>query len=387
MKDVIIMKKNIFIVGSRGYHYNYGGWETFVTNLVDNYNDINTNFYISMITDDKQVLKYKPHNNITVNPIYVKNKGSIKMLVYPIKAMNYYLKYIEENKINNAYIYVLGLKLFNYLQIKRKTIKRLGIKILVNPDGLEHERSKWSYPIKKFFLLSEKLMLNNCDLIICDALGIKDYINNKYPKLKNKTTYIAYGTNKIDLNSINESKILKDYKLKKDNYILVVGRCVPENNLELIIKDFMNSNTNKELLIITNLSNGNYYEKLVDITQCNNDKRIKFIDGIYDEKKLACIRKNAYLYIHGHSVGGTNPSLLEALSLTDLNILYDVCFNHDVGKDSCLYFKDTGSLTKLLNNKELLDKNKSVLGKKAKNIIKNNYTWEIIVNKYKSIFK
>ncbi|MBR3161672.1 MAG: DUF1972 domain-containing protein [Bacilli bacterium] len=381
------MKKNIFIVGSRGYHYNYGGWETFVTNLVDNYNDINTNFYISMITDDKQVLKYKPHNNITVNPIYVKNKGSIKMLVYPIKAMNYYLKYIEENKINNAYIYVLGLKLFNYLQIKRKTIKRLGIKILVNPDGLEHERSKWSYPIKKFFLLSEKLMLNNCDLIICDALGIKDYINNKYPKLKNKTTYIAYGTNKIDLNSINESKILKDYKLKKDNYILVVGRCVPENNLELIIKDFMNSNTNKELLIITNLSNGNYYEKLVDITQCNNDKRIKFIDGIYDEKKLACIRKNAYLYIHGHSVGGTNPSLLEALSLTDLNILYDVCFNHDVGKDSCLYFKDTGSLTKLLNNKELLDKNKSVLGKKAKNIIKNNYTWEIIVNKYKSIFK
>ena len=125
----------------------------------------------------------------------------------------------------------------------------------------------------------------------------------------------------------------------------------------------------------------------MNVKEASNDKRIKFIDGIYDEKKLACIRKNAYLYIHGHSVGGTNPSLLEALSLTDLNILYDVCFNHDVGKDSCLYFKDTGSLTKLLNNKELLDKNKSVLGKKAKNIIKNNYTWEIIVNKYKSIFK
>ena len=381
------MKKNIFIVGSRGYHYNYGGWETFVSNLVDNYNDPDTNFYISMITDNKSELEYSPSNNIVVNPIYVKNKGSIKMLIYPIKAMDYYLKYIEDNKIDNAYIYVLGLKLFDYLKRKRKLIKRLGIKVLVNPDGLEHKRSKWSYPIKKFFLLSERLMLKYCDLIVCDALGIEEYINNKYPKLKNKTTYIAYGTNKVDLNKIDEDKILDEYKLEKDNYCLVVARCVPENNLELIIKDFMNSNIDKELLIITNLSSGSYYDKLVNITNCNNDKRIRFIDGVYDEVKLACIRKNAYLYIHGHSVGGTNPSLLEALSLTDLNILYDVCFNHDVGKDSCLYFKDSGSLTKLFDDKKMLDKNKQTLGKKAKDIIKANYTWDIIVDKYKDIFK
>ena len=381
------MRKNIFIVGSRGYHYNYGGWETFVTNLVDNYDDLDTNFYISMITGDNSDVEYSPSKNVIVSPIYVKNKGSIKMLIYPIKAMDYYLKYIEDNKLENVYIYVLGLKLFDYLRRKRKLIKRLGIKVLVNPDGLEHKRSKWSYPIKKFFLLSERLMLNNCDLIVCDALGIEEYINNKYPKLKNKTTYIAYGTNKIDLTNIDERSILKEYNLKKNNYCLVVGRCVPENNLELIIKDFMKSSIDKELLIITNLSSGNYYNNLVNITNCNEDRRIKFIDGVYDSKKLACIRKNAYLYIHGHSVGGTNPSLLEALSLTDLNILYDVCFNRDVGKDSCLYFRDSGSLTKLFNDKKMLDKNKHLLGNKAKDIIKDNYTWDIIVNKYKEIFK
>ena len=381
------MRKNIFIVGSRGYHYNYGGWETFVTNLVDNYDDLDTNFYISMITGNNSDVEYSPSKNVIVSPIYVKNKGSIKMLIYPIKAMDYYLKYIEDNKLENVYIYVLGLKLFDYLRRKRKVIKRLGIKVLVNPDGLEHKRSKWSYPIKKFFLLSERLMLNNCDLIVCDALGIEEYINNKYPKLKNKTTYIAYGTNKIDLTNIDERSILKEYNLKKNNYCLVVGRCVPENNLELIIKDFMKSSIDKELLIITNLSSGNYYNNLVNITNCNEDRRIKFIDGVYDSKKLACIRKNAYLYIHGHSVGGTNPSLLEALSLTDLNILYDVCFNRDVGKDSCLYFRDSGSLTKLFNDKKMLDKNKHLLGNKAKDIIKDNYTWDIIVNKYKEIFK
>lgn len=381
------MKKNIFIVGSRGYHYNYGGWETFVTNLVDNYNDIDTKFYISMITDKETDKKYSPRKNVIVDPIYVKSKGSIRMLIYPIKAMNYYLDYIENNNIKNAYIYILGLKLFDYLKRKRKRIKKLGIKILVNPDGLEHERSKWSYPVKKFFLLSEKLMLNYSDLIICDAIGIEKYIHKKYPKLKNNTKYIAYGTNEVNINEKDEDKVLEEYKLKKDNYLLVVGRCVPENNLELIIKDFMKSKIDKDLLIITNLSSGSYYKKLLNITDYKKDKRIKFIDGVYDELKLSIIRKNAYLYIHGHSVGGTNPSLLEALSITDLNILYDVCFNHDVGRDACLYFKEEGSLTKLLNDKKNLDKNKQVLGTKAKEIIKDYYTWDIIVNKYKDIFK
>ena len=106
------------------------------------------------------------------------------MLICTIKALNYYLKYIKRNDIKNAYIYILGLKLGPVLKFKKRKIKNLGITTIVNPDGLEHKRSKWGVLVKKFFLLSEKWMLNNCDLIICDALGIKRYINNKYPKLK-----------------------------------------------------------------------------------------------------------------------------------------------------------------------------------------------------------
>ena len=136
----------------------------------------------------------------------------------------------------------------------------------------------------------------------------------------------------------------------------MVGRCVPENNYELVINEFMNSDIDKNLVIITNLSSSNYYDKLKISTNFNKDTRIKFIDGVYDKEELAVIRRNAYLYIHGHSVGGTNPSLIEAMSLTDLNILYDVCFNHDIGLDTCLYFKD-------------------------------NFTWDIIVNEYKKLFK
>ncbi|MBR3199017.1 MAG: DUF1972 domain-containing protein [Bacilli bacterium] len=379
--------KHIFIVGSRGYHVNYGGWETFTDNLVDKYNDKNTIFHVGMITDDINMKSTKISSNLFVDYIYIKNKGSIKMFLYAIKSFNFYLKYIENNNIDNAYIYVLGLKLFNYLAIKKRIINKLNIKVFVNPDGLEWMRSKWSYPVKKFFLLSERFMLNNCDKIICDALGIQEYVCRKYPKLSSKTEVIAYGYNDVDVKGIDEQEVLNAYNLKKDDYLLMVGRCVPENNYEMVINGYMKSTTSKKLVIISNLSSSNYYNDLLQKTGCESNSNIIFIDGVYDKQKLSIIRKNAYSYIHGHSVGGTNPSLIEALALTDINILYDVCFNRDVGADACLYFDDEKSLTKILNDSKTLNKNRSIMSKTAKQIVQNNYTWKIIIDKYKKIFK
>ncbi len=375
--------KHIFIIGARGYHAKYGGWETFVSKLVDNYHDPNTKFYISELSK-KPKTEYKINDNLQVKPIYV--KGEIgQMLFCTIKSLNYYLKYIKEKEIKNAYIYILGLKLGPFLKINKKKIKKLGIKTIVNPDGLEYKRSKWNFLVKSFFLISESWMLKNCDLIICDALGIKKYINNKYPKLKNKTTYIAYGTEKIHVNIEEEKEVLEEYNLVKKDYLLIIGRFVPENNYELIIKSYMRSNCQKKLIIVSNISMTNYYQELVENTNCLSNSNIIFIDGIYDEKKLSIVRKNAYAYLHGHSVGGTNPSLLEALSLTDLNILYDVEFNRDVGLNSCLYFKNENELIKILNQIDFYDYQK--LGQECRKIIKNNFTWDIIVKKYKKIFK
>ena len=378
--------KHVFILGSRGYHENYGGWETFVTNLVDNYNDSDTIFYISKITDkDESIISI--NNNIKVIPIKIKNTGSFNMFLYSVKSIDAAIKYIKDNNIESSYVYILGLKALNYLSLKRNKLKKLGCTIIVNPDGLEFKRSKWGKVAKSFFLLSERFMLNSSDIIICDSLGIKDYVDEKYPRLNNRTMYIAYGSNTFDFKGITESDILNEYDLKKDNYCLMVGRCVPENNYELVIKEFMKSNIKKDLVIISNLDSSNYYNELVNKTDCDSDSRIRFINGVYDQNKLAVIRKNAYLYIHGHSVGGTNPSLIEALSLTDLNILYDVNFNRYAGENSCLYFKEDNSLTKLLNNKIMLDSVRKEKGKLAKDIVKNNFTWDIIVDKYKEIFK
>lgn len=377
--------RHVFIIGARGYHAKYGGWETFVSNLVDYYDDKNTVFHISAYTDDNSLIEEKISDNIFVNPIYVSSSGNAKMFLCTIKAFKYYIKYVKENKIDNTYFYILGLKLFNYLKLKKRMIRKLGINVIVNPDGLEWMRSKWPYPIKKFFLMSEKLMLKNCDKIVCDSLGIEEYVLNKYPSLKGKTVYIAYGFEDIDLKKVNQGNVLDEYNIKKNDYLLLVGRCVPENNYELIIHDFMKSKIDKKLVIISNLSSTEYSKKLKEIAI--KDKRIVFIDGVYDKNKLAVIRKNAFAYIHGHSVGGTNPSLIESLSITDLNILYDVCFNRYAGDDTCLYFKEEGSLTNLLDDEIYLNKQKKLLGPKAKKRVKENFTWKIIVDKYKKIFK
>ena len=378
--------KHVFIVGSRGYHVNYGGWETFTSNLVDHYDD-DTIFHVGMITDDKGLKSAHPSSNVYVDPIYVKENGSIKMFIYSVKSFKFYLKYIEDNNILNAYIYVLGLKLFNYLGLLKKKIRKMGIKIIVNPDGLEWMRSKWNYPIKKFFLVSERLMLKNANTIVCDGLGIKKYVDEKYTNLSKRTKYIAYGFDDIDISKADYKKVLSEFNLNKNDYLLMVGRCVPENNYEMVIKGFMNSNINKKLVIITNLSSSNYFSELKNKTCFDQDDRIIFIDGVYDKEKLCIIRKYAYLYIHGHSVGGTNPSLIEALSLTDLNILYDVCFNKDIGLDTCLYFDSSESLTSLFNNKKKLDNSKKELGPLAKKRVYDNFTWKIIVDKYKDIFR
>ncbi|MBQ8681477.1 MAG: DUF1972 domain-containing protein [Bacilli bacterium] len=381
--------RNIFIVGARGYHANYGGWETFVSNLVDYYGDKETRFYVGELSSDSQRDKImeKLDDNLFLSPIYVKTKSSPKMFFYAMKSYVYVLKYIKDNNLRDCYIYVLGLKLGPLLWFNKMLRRKYNVKIMVNPDGLEHRRSKWNKVVQVCFLLSEWSMLNHCDKVICDGLGIQKYVEEKYKKLKGKTTYIAYGARKVDFTEIDESAILKEYKLKKDGYCLMVGRCVPENNYELVIREFMNSKVKKDLIIISNLSSSNYYQELVNVTGCDKDKRIKFINGVYNQDKLAVIRKNAYLYIHGHSVGGTNPSLIEAISLTDLNILYDVCYNRDIGGDTCLYFKDKGSLVTLLNNKKLLDSSKKTLGSEAKKLYENNFTWEKIVDQYKQVFK
>lgn len=381
---------NVIIIGSRGYKKEYGGWETFVTNLIDNYNSPETKFYIPELSHEKKNKVYF-ENNVECTPIYVKPMGSITMMLFAFRAVMYYKKKIKQENIKDVIMYILGCRVGPLFSIIHKKLNLMGVKIIINPDGLEWKREKWNKLIKQYFKISERTSIKSSNYVVCDSRCIEDYVKEKYKKYNIDTTYIAYGAYiKENKELFNKTKsFFAKNKIKEKKYYLFVGRFVPENNIELIIKEFMKTNINKDLVIVSNVEHNKFYEKLVSETNFLNDKRIKFVGSIYDDEILRQIRYNCIAYIHGHSAGGTNPSLLEALSVTNVNILYDVVYNREVGSNAVLYFnKNENDLKNKLEIVEQMTEDEiKKYGNLAKNRIKNEYTWDIVVKKYKKLFE
>lgn len=382
--------KNIIIIGARGYKSNYGGWETFVTNLITNY-DKNVQFHIPELTlDKKQKNKIVTKDNVRCLQVYSPNVGFVTMFIYAIKALYKMKKYLKSEKIDKPIIYILGCRMGPFYKMLVRPLKKMQAKIYLNPDGLEWTREKWPWWIKQCFKISERCMVKHSDYIVSDSKVIKDYIDNIYKKYHKTCYYIAYGAYlEFNIELTKDIKtIFSQNKIKENNYYLIVGRFVPENNYELIIREFMKSNTKKDLVIVSNVTENKFYNSLKTKTNFLNDKRIKFIGSVYNQNTLNYLRKNAYAYIHGHSAGGTNPSLLEALSLTKLNILYNAIYNVEVGEMATLYFsKQENDLKKIIEKADqFTPKEIDKYGKMAQERIKSAYTWPLVVKKYKKIW-
>lgn len=175
--------------------------------------------------------------------------------------------------------------------------------------------------------------------------------------------------------------------MSKKNYYLVVGRFVPENSFEIMIREFMKSKSKRDFALITNV-NEKFLNELESKLHFRSDQRIKFVGTVYDQELLKKIRENAYAYFHGHTVGGTNPSLIEALGSTNLNLLVDVGFNKEVAETNALYWsQNQGDLANLINRVDFMEPDDIVeLGNKAKKRVSEEYTWDKICGKYEIIF-
>lgn len=380
---------NVFIIGSKGIPARYGGFETFVEKLTEYRKDENIKYHVACLSDNTDEFE---HNGARCFNVKVKDIGSAKAVLYDLEAFKYCLRYIEENKLTNCLIYILACRIGPFMAYYKSKAEKLGVKVYVNPDGHEWKRSKWNAAIKRYWKLSEKLMVKHSDLLICDSKGIEAYIHDNYKKYNPKTTFIAYGA-EVKGTSLkdDDEKVVNWYKkfdIKYNNYYLIVGRFVPENNYETMIKEFMASSTEKDLVIITNVEENKFYKDLLEKTRFNEGKRIKFVGTVYDQELLKKIRENAYGYLHGHEVGGTNPSLLEALSSTNLNLLVDVNFNREVGKSAALYWtKDQGNLAEIIAKaEEMSEEEIAHMGERAKKRIEDEYSWDYIVNRYEEVF-
>jgi len=379
--------RDVFIIGSKGIPANYGGFETFVDKLTEKKMDNNIKYHVSCLSNNEDEFEYNGARCFNIN---VPNIGAAKAVYYDILALKKCIEYIKRNNIKNPIVYVLACRIGPFIHKYKKQIQKLGGTLLVNPDGHEWKRAKWNFFTKKYWKLSERLMVKNADLLVCDSKNIEKYIKEDYKRYNPKTVFIAYGADVTKSKLLdNDKKVLDWYKEKginKNEYYLVVGRFVPENNYETMLVEFMKSHSKKDFVLITNVEGNKFYDELKKKTQFDKDSRIKFVGTVYDQELLKIIRENAYGYFHGHEVGGTNPSLIEALATTDLNILLDVGFNKEVAMDGAIYFsKESGNLANLIDN-ELSSEEIKKLGEKAKKRIKTEYSWDKIVKEYENLF-
>ncbi len=381
--------QHVFIVGSKGIPGAYGGYETFVDKLTQYHQEHETLRYHVACKDTED--SEQTYHNARCFHIKVPNIGPAQAIWYDVAALANCCRYIQENRIKNPIVYILACRIGPFMPYFVRKLHKLGGKVFVNPDGHEWLRAKWPAPVRKYWKISEQMMTKYADLMVCDSKNIEDYIRSSYKKYRPKTTYISYGAEpRLSHLRDNDETLLAWYEEKgitPREYYLVVGRFVPENNYETMIREFMKSNTTKKFAIITNV-NDKFLDQLERKLHYKKDPRICFVGTVYDQELLMKLRENAYGYFHGHEVGGTNPSLLEALGCTDLNLLLDVGFNREVAEDAALYWtKEPGSLAALIETADELDRPVvRSLGRKAKARITDAYSWQFIADQYEKLF-
>ncbi len=379
--------QHVFIIGSRGLPAQYGGFETFVDQLVSHQVSSDIQYHVACLSND-QAYQHFDYKGVDCFTIKAPKLGPARVIAYDMMAINYALKFIRKQGIEKPIFYVLGNTIGAFVAPFASKIHKLGGRFYINPDGLEWKRAKWAKPIQAYLKYSEKIMTRHADLVISDNPGIESYIKEAYPW--SKTTYIAYGTDLSPTSLYSQDNKVREFyhkwQTQEKNYYLILGRFVPENNYDTAIREFMASSTKRDLVIICNQEGNPYFEELRARTGFDQDPRVKFVGTVYDQDLLKYIRKEAFAYIHGHEVGGTNPGLLEALAHTDLNLVLGVSFNQTVAKDSAQYWtKETGNLAHLIDRVDSLE-DVSEWGQRAKANMKQNFTWEKIVGEYEELF-
>ncbi|WP_413533403.1 DUF1972 domain-containing protein [Empedobacter brevis] len=248
--------------------------------------------------------------------------------------------------------------------------------IVTNMDGLEWKRTKYSKKVQNFLKYAEKLGAVHSNHLISDSLGIQSYLKDKYHK---DSTYIPYGA---DIFEDKKEDILKEYNLEKEKYSLLIARFEPENNLEMILDGVTESNVDEPFLVIGKheTSFGEYLKN-----KYKSFSNIRFVGGIYDLKKLNNLRYFSRLYFHGHSVGGTNPSLLEAMASNTLICANNNNFNKSILKNNAFYFNDHKDVKKLYS--QLIKEQHLNLIYNNKTAIQKEFNWNIINNKYHELLK
>lgn len=355
-----MINKKVAIIGTVGIPSKYGGFETLVEHLTK---ELSQKYYFTVYCSSKSYEnKLDSYNGAKLKYIPLKANG-IQSIPYDVISILSALR-------NSDTILILGVSGCVLLPAIRLFSKK---RLIVNIDGLEWKRDKWNKWAKWFLKLSEKIAVRYSDIVISDNKIIQEYVSEEYGV---KSELIAYGADHVN-KEVMSDMLLKKYPFLNEKYALKVCRIEPENNIHLILEAFEKFKQ-FNLIIIGNWDNSNYGRSLK--VKYGEKKHIYLLDPIYDQNKLNQIRSNCYVYLHGHSAGGTNPSLVEAMYLGLPVFTYGIEYNKETTQHEAKYFHNKDELMHIMENTtdiELQD-----LALKNKMIAMKHYTWGKIAAQY-----
>lgn len=358
---------HIAIIGTRGIPNHYGGFEQFAE-------------YFSVYLAEKghKVYVYTSHNHPFQKKIYKgvhlihthnpENKiGKTGQFIYDLNCIR------DSRRRNFDIILQLGYtssSIWHWL-LPKKSI------VITNMDGLEWKRSKYSKKVQFFLKHAERWAVKSSDYLVADSLGIQSYLKEKYQK---EATYIAYGATVFQTPDVN---ILEQFDIQPQNYNMLIARMEPENNIEAILNGVAACEKKQPFLVIGNYQINSFGKQMFE--KFSKHKHIRFLGGIYNQNHLDNLRYFSNLYFHGHSVGGTNPSLLEAMASGTLIVAHDNIFNKSILDENAYYFSDYQMVKNYLDTLQKTNETNKINANFEK--INNDFCWDKINGKYLSLFE
>lgn len=361
-----VYKMKIAILGTRGIPNHYGGFEQFAEF-----------FSVYLVEKGHEVYVYNSHNHPfqekTFRGVNILHKhdpefrmGTFGQFVYDYNCI------LDSRQQKFDIILQLGYtsnSIWFFLLPKRPII-------ITNMDGLEWKRSKYKRPVRQFLKFAERLAALSSDYLVADSLGIQKFLKTRYKK---ESTYIAYGAHPFNT---PDEKFLNEYNVEKENYNMIMARFEPENNLDMVLEGVVLCNEKTTILVVGN-HNTKYGAYLKN--KYGSHKNIRFIGGIYNLEHLNNLRYFSNIYFHGHSVGGTNPSLLEAMASQALIAAHNNDFNRGVLKENAFYFSNPSEVKKLLTEIKKSDNLQQI--QNNYDAIVKEFNWEKINGKYLQLFE
>lgn len=360
--------RRIAILGSRGIPARYGGFETFAEELGARLVERGFDVTVFCESDAKHPSPPAKYRGIDLEYVSAPRIGRLSTVFFDLAAL-----WRARKRFDVVYMLGYGASLFCFIP------RLFGTEVWINMDGVEWWRSKWSRTGRLYLRAMEAVAMRTPNRVIADAAAIRSHLNARYRRLP-QCAVIPYGA-EVAMNAPSE-ELLTEWNVRPREYYSVVCRLEPENNVLEVLEGFVCSTSPYQLLVVGDMAiDSSYVRRLREI----RDPRVRLIGTVYDQRRLRALRFHSRAYFHGHSVGGTNPSLLEAMACGNAVVAHDNAFNREVAGDAAMYFTKSADIAVIVATLEADMQRLRTMRANARQRIETIYNWNAVADQYERL--